>query len=165
MKLYYYSKEKGHTSLQTDELIKKSLESHLGITKTAFKVKRTKLGKPYVDINDLYIGVTHTDTTVVVGIDSVPFGIDCECLSRQVKNHTKIAERYFSRKEQDYVNCDNVSHAERLKRFLEIWVKKEAYVKYLGTGIKDLKNCDTFSLSGCFELIKYGDNIIYIYKG
>ena len=67
-------------------------------------------------------------------------------------------------KESAYVFENGISDKKSDLRFLEIWVKKEAYVKFLGTGIKDMKNCDTFSVKGSFEKADYGNNIIYIYK-
>ena len=77
----------------------------------------------------------------------------------------RISDKYFSDKERAYIFENGISAEVSDLRFLEIWVKKEAYVKFLGTGVKDMKNCDTFSVEGSFEKVNYGNNIIYIYRG
>ena len=164
MKLYFYNKSEGHNSTDTDRMILKSLESHCGKPQSAFKVIRSADGKPFIENSEYHVGVSHTNTLVVIAVDTVNFGIDCESTSRCVKSKERIAKKYYSAKEQEYVLEDGLTDCEISERFLEIWVKKEAYVKYLGTGVKDMKNCDTFSLKGSFEKVNYGNNIIYIYK-
>jgi 4'-phosphopantetheinyl transferase len=164
MKLYYFDKKDGHTSADTDRMITKCLESCTGNPQSAFKVTRNENGKPFIDTSGYYVGVSHTDELVIIAIDTENFGIDCEDFSRKVKSKERISDKYFSDKERAYIFENGISAEVSDLRFLEIWVKKEAYVKFLGTGIKDMKSCDTFSLNGSFEKVGYGNNIIYIYK-
>lgn len=164
MKLYFYPESQKHKSTDTEKLILESLESYCGKPQSAFRVKRNQNGKPFIDGNEHYVGVTHTDNLLVVGIDAENFGIDCENENRTINNADRIAKKYFSDNECDYIfKAEDI--AEKNARFLEIWVKKEAYVKYLGTGIKDMKNFCVFSLEGSYEKVNYGNNIIYIYRG
>ena len=119
------------------------------------EIKRTELGKPYIDY-PVYIGVTHTDKVVIIGVDDVPFGIDAENITRVMARHDSIAERFFTQNELLQVRDD--------ESFLDIWVKKEAYVKFTGEGISGMSKVDTTKLSG-FEKIQNDKNlIIYIYK-
>ncbi len=164
MKLYFYEKKQKHTSSDTENLILESLESCCGKPQSAFRVYRNENGKPLVCGNEYYVGVTHTDKLIVIGVDTENFGIDCENADRKVNNADNIAKKYFSDKECDYILAAS-DDEEKNARFLEIWVKKEAYVKYLGTGIKDLKSFCVFSIDGSFEKVTYGNNIIYIYRG
>ena len=164
MKLYYFNKKDGHTSADTDRMITQCLESCCENKQQTFRVQRTPDGKPYIPDSGIFVGVTHTDKLVIIAIDSENLGIDCEDASRKVTSKERIADKYYSLKETTYVFENGISDEESDLRFLEIWVKKEAYVKFLGTGIKDMKNCDTFSLKGSFEKADYGNNIIYIYK-
>ncbi len=164
MKLYYFDKKCGHTSADTDRMITQCLESCCEKKQQPFRVLRTPDGKPYIPDSSIFVGVTHTDKLVIIAIDSENFGIDCEDASRKVKSKERIADKYYSLKETTYVFENGINAEESNLRFLEIWVKKEAYVKFLGTGIKDMKSCDTFSVKGSFEKADYGNNIIYIYK-
>lgn len=163
MTLYYFEKTSKHTKKDTDSMIKESLGKYISEHSLPYfepVILRTSLGKPYIDY-PLHIGVTHTDNTVIIGIDIENFGIDCEDLSRKVKMREKIMDKFFYDSEKDLIKLSN----DKDSTFLEIWVKKEAYSKYTGNGLSDLSKCDTTRLSG-FEKIQNNKNLIlYIYKG
>ena len=169
MKLYYYSKIPGYTKKDTDKLIEKSLESFFGegYSPEAFSIKRDSDGKPLIESTkeNVFVGVTHTDKLVIVALSHENFGIDCEDALRVIKRQHSVVNKYFTDKEKEYVYPSGVETGEKDERirFLEIWVKKEAYVKYLGTGLRDMVKTDVFSLPGRFEKVNYGNNIIYIY--
>lgn len=163
MELFFYGKKKGHKRHNTDKMIRESLDKYTSghfLAPYDGKIKRTRLGKPYLSNNALYIGVTHTDDVVICAIDTDNFGIDCECESRKVRKPKALASKFFCENEEKYIEnmCDG--H----KAFLEIWVKKEAYSKFTGEGISSFKSFDVTTLSG-FEYIKNDRNlIIYIYR-
>ena len=163
MKIFYYNKAKNHTQNDTDQLIKESLNGYLG-KEISVQIKRTSAGKPYLPGYPLHIGVTHTDDIVLIAISEKPFGIDCESIDRTVNRLNRIAEKYYSENERAYVFDKNTDDAERSRRFLEIWVKKEAYVKFTGEGLSAISKCDVMSLCG-FKLIENRNNLlIYIYE-
>ena len=73
-----------------------------------------------------------------------------------------LCKRLLSESEKEFVK--NVgSEEEKTRRFLEIWVKKEAYVKYTGEGLQGMFDTDTFTLSGHFENRSDEQHILYIY--
>lgn len=158
MKLYFYDKNKGHKREQTDTMIRESLKTYISghsLPPYDGEIKRTELGKPYIDY-PLHIGVTHTDDIVIIAIDENEFGIDAEKVGRKMERREKIAERFFTENELLQAHDD--------ESFLDIWVKKEAYVKFTGEGLSSMKACDVTTLSG-FEKIQNDRNlIIYIYK-
>ena len=152
MKIYYYKKEKNHKSKDTDEYIKKSVYDYT--CNDTIKVMRTKQNKPYVD--DVFISVTHTDYFLIICVSDFEIGIDAERKDRYVKNKKRIIRKYFSKNEAEYV-------VDSDEKFIEMWVKKEAYLKFLGIGLKGIKKADTFSLNGKFVKIDHKDLIIYLY--
>ena len=162
MKIYFYDKEKGHKREDTDRLIRESLEDYIsGYSLPPYdgEIKRTDLGKPYIDY-PLCIGVTHTDDIVIVALDEKPFGIDAEKTTRSMARQDSISERFFAENERKFIE----ESADKQGAFLKIWVKKEAYVKFTGEGLSGMKNVDVTLLSG-FEKIENDKNlIIYIYK-
>ena len=162
MKLYFYDKKKGHKREDTDMMIRESLKEYFsGYSLPPYngEIKRTNLGKPYID-HPLHIGVTHTDDICIIGIDEKNFGIDCEKCDRKMSRSDSIMERFFSEGERNYID----SCEDKQGTFLDTWVKKEAYVKFTGEGLAGMKNCDTSLLSG-FEKVQNDRNlIIYIYK-
>lgn len=158
MTLYFYDKKKHHKSSDTDRLIAESIRRY-DSTCGEIEVMRTKFGKPYVNL-PFHVGVTHTNDIIIVGIDSENFGIDCERIGRTIPNYERIAERYFTENELCIIN----KSVDKNKAFLDIWVKKEAYVKFTGLGLSGMKNCDVTLLSG-FEKTENDRNlIIYVYK-
>ena len=76
------------------------------------------------------------------------------------KAHTRTGEENLKK-----VTFADVAGAEEEKTrlFLELWVKKEAYVKYTGEGLKTLAAVDTTTLSGRFENRSDEQHILYIY--
>lgn len=162
MKLYFYDKANSHKRADTDRMIRESLERYtLSSSLPVFsgEIKRTLLGKPYVDY-PLFIGVTHTDCTVIIAVGKENFGIDCEELGRQIKKRDAVASKYFCGGETVLFE----KAADKDECFLDIWVKKEAYVKFTGEGVGGMSGVDTSLLSG-FERIENDRNlIIYIYK-
>lgn len=159
MTVYIYKKQKKHSRSDTDKYIQISLEKYFN-TSEVFNIKRTPLGKPYIDGKSIFLGVTHTDDTLLIAVsENCSFGIDAEASERHIERPRKLAEKYFSQSEFDYISKNNYSG----KSFLEIWTKKEAYVKYLGTGLSDISKFDTFSLDGFFTRAEYNNLIINIY--
>ena len=163
MELFYYPKKQNHKSADTDVLIltsvgafceKNSLSAYSG------KVLRTPLGKPYLENNYLFTGVTHTSDVIIVGVCEKSFGIDCESKSRVIKNPERIINRFFTDNEKRFI----LSSKDKQQAFLEIWVKKEAYLKYTGDGISDLCNCDVTEIYGFTKIQNDKNLIIYIYE-
>ncbi|MBQ4110959.1 MAG: 4'-phosphopantetheinyl transferase superfamily protein [Clostridia bacterium] len=154
MYIYYYNKVKGHTRKNTDELIKKSCIHRFGKT---YEILRNEYGKPYLKDSDAYISVTHTDSTVLIAIWDAEFGIDCEKKDRLIKNSEKICEKYFSPEEIAYIGNSN-------EKFLEIWVKKEAFIKFSGKGFRDIKKAKTLSASGFYTDFSDEENIIFTFS-
>ena len=163
MFIYYYAISENHSQKDTDAYIIKSAIDYAEKNDIScnIEVKRTSLGKPYIPGNAIYVGVTHTEKLLIIAVGDTEFGIDCEKISRAINNPKRIIKKYFSTEEEKYVIDGRQQNNER---FLEIWVKKEAYLKFLGTGFADIKKADTFKLPGVFEKIEKENYIIYVYN-
>lgn len=162
MKLYFYDKTRGHKREQTDMMIRESLKDYISGHSLApydGEILRTELGKPYIDY-PLCVGVTHTDDIVIVGIDKDAFGIDAEKKNRKMPRRDAIMGKFFTQTE-----CALIESAkDKDEAFLDIWVKKEAYVKFTGVGLSGMKDCDVTELCGFEKVENDRDLTIYIYK-
>lgn len=162
MKLYFYDKTCGHKRENTDILIRESLKEYIsGHSLTPYDgiILRTEFGKPYIDY-PLCIGVTHTDDVVIIGIDEMAFGIDAETFGRKTPRRDAVMKKFFTQSE-----CTLIESAEgKDEAFLDIWVKKEAYVKFTGMGLSGMKDCDVTELCGFEKIENDRDLILYIYK-
>ena len=165
--IYFYGKDKKHSRDKTDMLIKKSLTDYanrrgLEIPSEA-RILRTEYAKPYVEKQGVFLGVTHTDDMLAVALGDADFGIDAENTERITERYKSIAEKYYFGREKEYVFGTSRDKKTEFERFLEIWVKKEAYLKCLGTGLSDIRRANTYELCGRFEKVEAPCRIMYLY--
>ncbi|MDR2565046.1 MAG: 4'-phosphopantetheinyl transferase superfamily protein [Bifidobacteriaceae bacterium] len=92
---------------------------------------RTDAGKPHlVELPEFQFSVSHAGPYVGAAFASGPCGLDVEPADRPVD--LAVARR-FAPDERDYVSSGPPS--SQASRFLEIWTKKEAYLKWTGAGV------------------------------
>lgn len=85
-----------------------------------YNIFYNKYGKPYIDC-DLYINWSDSKDYMALAISYDEIGIDIE----KIRPFPTILIKELINDKEKYLN-DN---------YLEVWVQKEAYLKYLGTGI------------------------------
>ena len=109
--------------------------------KKADKWRYNEHGKPYFEgVDDLFFSISHCGSAVAVAIDDEEVGIDIEEVSR----YREHLVNYVLNEEEK----DKMDKEDKKGIFIEIWTKKEAVFKLLGTGItheiKDIlkKNSD-----------------------
>lgn len=151
MYLYLLKWSKSHSSTQ---LIRECLKEYIKekeLMISDYKTSNVTIeyeenGKPYFkDFPRIFFSVSHSGNRWACAFDSTPIGFDMEDLNRignrrhQNKIYwERVAKRFFTQEEFNYVlNNGNES-------FFEIWVRKEAYLKYKGTGIG--QGLSTFNL-------------------
>lgn len=99
-------------------------------------IGKTKLGKPIIKVPGnlgLDISISHSGNYLVIGIcDRGKIGVDIELLKnidfRAYKNCLSVGE-------ERYIDSGK-KIKQKLENFYEIWTKKEAYLKTLGTGLQ-----------------------------
>lgn len=110
-------------------MLVKYLKEDFNIDISKEKVYESCYHKPLID--NIYFNISHSHQMCAVIISSKNCGIDIEFLDDKVR-HQDLSKRFFSKCEyQEYVKSDN-----KLASFIKEWTKKEAYFKYIGTGIK-----------------------------
>ena len=102
------------------------------------EIKKGSHGKPYFPGTDIHFNISHSGDYKVLAIAETPVGVDIEKVR---KADLRVAKR-FCENEYNYITQKDSEH-----RFFEIWTKKEAYLKYKGTGLSGgLDSFDVFSL-------------------
>jgi len=127
-------------------------------------LKRSENGRPYFEnIKNVDFSISHTDSLAVCALcqsqDITPrIGIDAEEIYN--KDPVPLAERFFAVGEKKYFYGSD----SKEKTFTEIWTKKEAYIKYLGTGLSTpLTSFDTTTDLGVhFETFRHRGNIVTV---
>ena len=116
-----------------------------------FDVDKSISGKPYVFINGekLCVSMSHSDQITVIGISRYNFGIDIEII-KEFKYDLRFYSDFFTESEISYalMSRDVVQYSSIL------WTRKEAAIKYLDGGLKDLKE---------LHRKKYGDVVLVSY--
>lgn len=115
-----------------------------------------KHGKPYFkNLPNVYFNISHSGKLQAVALGDSEMGVDIELIR---KADLRIAKRRFTANEYAYIaeqDCDN--------RFFEIWTKKEAYLKYKGTGISGgLNSFDVFKISPKIKTYKTNEYFISV---
>ncbi len=160
MYLYLYGGE--HPSEFSERLVRKALADYavrqqLGVPDEILEntvIAKEEKGKPYFEGLELperdkrpaapggdgrpavHFSVSHSGSFWGCLMADEPVGFDMEVCRETVK-YKKIAERYFTDEE-----C-NLVVSKGTGAFFEVWVRKEAYVKYLGSGLA--AGLDSFS--------------------
>lgn len=117
-------------------------------------------GKPALKNNpDIHFNISHCKRAVACVVSDKPVGIDIECFGRYKES---VARAVLCDAEMASV----LQSADPDKAFTELWTKKEALLKYLGTGVgSDMKDilsqykdkkitttvCDGYVYSVCTE--------------
>jgi len=127
-------------------LLRKILGNHLDTSPAALTFERNEHGKPHVEQASLpaqprtEFNLSHSRDRLLIAITTGrALGIDIE-FRRSGINMNAIADRWFSHKEREFFQT--LENPE--KGFFDIWAKKEAYVKALGTGI--FKELNSFTV-------------------
>ena len=120
-----------------------------------YVVLKNKNGKPYFKGNDIYFNISNKDNITVAVTSFNPVGIDIEKLTFKLS----VVKHFFSKNEQEIIR----ESFDKEKDFTTIWVKKEAYIKYLGLDLTSIRKIDTATLTG-FIIKRYKDYLIGIFK-
>lgn len=108
---------------------------YLDLAPTQISFAQNPYGKPYL-INQyakLEFNVSHSHELILIAITKThPVGIDLEFIRDDI-NPEAIASRFFS--EQELSLLCRLPPAEKKMAFFQLWSKKEATVKMLGTGL------------------------------
>ena len=118
--------------------------------------------KPYVENLGIHFNISHSGDYVICAVSESEIGIDIEKI-KEVKDG--LTEYICTEEEKNYIaSCKDKEKKQR--RFFEIWTAKEAYFKFLGTGLGDLKSINSLDEEFKIHLktFSHENYIISIYK-
>ncbi len=116
-------------SLFSGLLICTEASKQAGIKSNEIQFEYNEHEKPSIkNFPEFQFSVSHSGNCVAFVSDTSPIGIDTEIISDA---RIEIAKRFFSENEYKYI----LESESQNNAFYEIWTKKEAYVKFLGTGL------------------------------
>lgn len=121
-------------SLYAELLVRYQACKTLGLNNKEIIFIKNRNGKPYMQYHpEFQFNISHTRSAIAVACSNNEIGIDIEKINLP---EYKIAKRFFTSYEQEHV----FSHEHPERAFYEIWTKKEAYIKHIGTGLSTQLN-------------------------
>lgn len=140
-----------------------AIADRLGLEKKDIVFERTEKGKPFAVGLDVGFSISHSEDMVICAVSEHSIGADIEKIRPLNMRITRAA---CNESDLEYIfgaglrNTENTEHdRDILKRFFEIWTAKEAYFKYTGSGIADMK---ALSYKELLPFCRVEENDVYI---
>ncbi len=114
------------------------LANYLNIEPTSIQYKKGEKGKPSLlvdetDSQTLTFNLSHTeDVTLLAVARGQEVGVDIEYRERKT-DWLSIGQRFFTKAEQQALF--SLSQEQQKAAFFQLWTRKEAYMKVLGSGL------------------------------
>ena len=126
----------------------------LDINLDCLPLKKPETGKPYLEGIPLHFSISHTGKLWGCLISPRNAGLDIQ--EKRKVNFNKLAERFFLNEEIEFVREKGIDG------FFDIWVRKEACVKYYGTGLRDIKSFCVVKDGKLTEKINGKDSVCFV---
>lgn len=137
--------------LYTGAFLQHVLSKETGLLEEQLHYEYNQWGKPkLVNAPNVHFNLSHSGEYVVLAVSDHPVGVDVEHKSKQ---YLSLAKRCFCKEEYEDILSLQDENARR-RRFLEYWTMKEAYIKFVGEGMRIPLNSFQFSrgMNGISEL-------------
>lgn len=135
------------------------LSYYLGADVCSLPLKKTPDGKPYFENSGLKFSFSHSNRYFAVALsNSGDVGIDIEEDRLTPEKAVRLAERFFSEKEREYIRVS----ASPTRDFLTVWTFKEAYTKMIGKPLSDTARFDTEPLAKHRHTFTYRDATVTV---
>lgn len=136
----------------TRAILRSILSDYIQVHPQELKIMVNQYGKPSLMGHKLSFNLSHTEDLLMIAVSNLSdIGVDIE----RIKSRTgmlAVAERCFAKQEFEF--WLQLSEAERLQMFYQIWTKKEAFVKAVGRGIAlGMQECE-IDIAGSGALLK-----------
>ena len=117
-------------SILSELLLRKVAGDFLDIKGEEISLAEAPSGKPYFPLSPKYhFSLSHTEGAVLVAVSDQPIGVDIE-------HYRFVEEAVFDRVLTPNERKAMLLHGSDVKAsFLEIWTRKEAYLKWTGEGL------------------------------
>lgn len=131
----YQHLHKNHqlTYLVSHAACRQILAKYLTVPAEQIKYKKNQYGKPLLDHEtSIHFNMSHSHYYALIAVSNhSEIGVDIEYIEKKT-SWEKIARRFFHDKEIAFLFDSDPSKQKSI--FFQIWTRKEAYIKALGTG-------------------------------
>lgn len=121
--------EKAKQSLGVELLLCYAMQQEYGVNHFPLSYKRTNLGKPYFENNEIYFSLSHSGRYVACAVSNQPIGID---LQTHTAKDEKSIESVLTKNQLDMIKA--MPPAKRKQSLYDFWCLKESIIKMKGEG-------------------------------
>ncbi len=123
----------------------------------------TPAGRPeYADCKADF-NISHAKNLVICSMAEGKTGCDIERADRKVS--VSVAEKFFHPEEKAFLSSAETQE-EKQKRFIMLWVLKEAHIKLLGSSVANIKDTPAFQIDNNSIKCLMGNSFFYsLYEG
>ncbi|MGQ1787250.1 4'-phosphopantetheinyl transferase family protein [Saccharicrinis sp. GN24d3] len=136
-------------------LLRNALSNRFGLSAESLDIRFFDGVKPYVKNVDVDFNLSHSKNNFSYAHTNnshIKVGVDIE-KREDIMDIVTVVENSFHPNEVEYMNVGDLTEKQRQVRFYEIWTRKEAFLKMLGTGIlEDLPALDMTCESKFIEI-------------
>lgn len=123
-------------SLLGEHCLVKLLKEYYNINYKKISFYTNEYGKPYIQNNNIFFNISHSNDYVIVAISSKEIGVDIEKIR---DTNLNTINQFATPKEKEYVlSSDNNCYS----KLFEIYTLKEAYIKMKGKNMNEVKNIE-----------------------
>ena len=123
----------------------------------------TRAGRPEYADYPVDFNISHAKNLVICTMAEGRTGCDIERSDRKVS--LSVADKFFHPEEKTFLETAE-NPEEKQKRFIMLWVLKEAHIKLMGTTIGAVKETPSFSIRGNKILCQSSNDLFYsLYEG
>lgn len=120
-------------------LLNKRISEQAGVDFDQLKINYFAQRKPYVEDRNIDFNLSHSSGYFAFALsayENVFVGVDIEVFKNNL-DIEPIMKNYFHKNELHYVLNFNFNDLPPRQKFYEIWTRKEAFLKMLGTGLSE----------------------------
>lgn len=140
-------------------LARKAISKQFEISQNDIIIKRTENGKPYCENLNIHFSIGHCKDFVVCVVNDSPVGVDIEFIRPLDLRVTR-----FACTEKDLAFLNSCDENQKELNFFRLWTAKEAFIKFHGKVLADLKTVDYESLIPNCKVLEFDGYIATIYK-
>ncbi len=143
------------------------LGRYMGRQPNSIEFRYGEWGKPEVLDLSLGFNLSHSYNCALIAVGTKSIGVDIESICMAEKNTIEIADFFCNPSERR--SLSRVSGIKRFHQLFQIWVRKEAYFKAVGLGLRG-RLCDVRFSPQASEMIsqvvddsEFGKEVFYAY--
>ena len=147
-------------SVLGEYLARKGISAQRGIPEKDVKILRTENGKPICENLNIHFSIAHSKELAVCAVHDFPVGIDVEFICPLDLRVTRFA---CTEGDLEFLNTAS-TQTEKELLFFKLWTAKEAFIKFHGKVLADLKTVEYRDIKDNCDFYEYDGYVVSIYS-